>query len=184
MQFAFSNISAVIPICGVVFVSCAIMLGCTAGDRVSSQELKPGGFHESRLPDLPDPIGLAGPFAGVSNGALVVAGGANFPDKMPWEGGVKTWHDAAYVLESKNGRWRSGYRLPRALAYGLSLNTKDGVLCIGGNDSQHVFADVFLMQWDRGELLYRKLPDLPTPVAGPAVRYLGIQFTSQAAIRL
>ena len=31
------------------------------------------------LPDLPDPIGMAGPFVGVHNDALIVAGGANFP---------------------------------------------------------------------------------------------------------
>lgn len=174
MQLAFSNISAAIPICGVVFVSCTIMLGCNAAaDKDSPQEMKRCNLQESRLPDLPDPIGLAGPFAGVSNGALIVAGGTNFPDKMPWEGGVKTWHDAAYILESKNGAWKSGYRLRRPLAYGLSLNSKDGVLCIGGNDSHHVVADVSLMQWESGQLLYHKLPDLPTPVGGACGAVIG-----------
>ncbi|MGB0741144.1 MAG: hypothetical protein ACPGXX_13810, partial [Planctomycetaceae bacterium] len=31
------------------------------------------------LPELPDDLGVAGPFAGVHNDALIVAGGANFP---------------------------------------------------------------------------------------------------------
>ncbi len=35
------------------------------------------------LPDLPDPIGVAGPFVGVHNDALIVAGGANFPFITP-----------------------------------------------------------------------------------------------------
>jgi len=59
-----------------------------------------------QLPPLPDPTGFAGPFAGTSGGALIVAGGANFPDKMPWEGGRKVWYDTAYVLDRTNGAWR------------------------------------------------------------------------------
>src|ERR1051326_3509891 len=35
------------------------------------------------LPALPDREGFATPFAGVSGGALIVAGGANFPVKRP-----------------------------------------------------------------------------------------------------
>ena len=38
----------------------------------------------SELPSLPDPLGVAGPFAGVHNDALIVAGGANFPRPV-WE---------------------------------------------------------------------------------------------------
>ncbi|MCB1133825.1 MAG: galactose oxidase, partial [Verrucomicrobiae bacterium] len=44
------------------------------------------------LPPLPDAHGFAGAFAGSVEGSLVVAGGANFPDKAPWEGGTKVWH--------------------------------------------------------------------------------------------
>src|SRR4051794_14537917 len=55
-----------------------------------------------QLPSLPDAEGFAGSFAGVSNGALLVAGGTNFPGKKPWEGGAKVWYDTVYVLESAN----------------------------------------------------------------------------------
>ena len=34
-------------------------------------------------------LGFAGPINGVTHNVLIVAGGANFPDKMPWEGGKK-----------------------------------------------------------------------------------------------
>src|SRR4051794_9202194 len=40
----------------------------------------------TQLPSLPDPEGFASAFAGVSHDALLVAGGANFPDKRPWDG--------------------------------------------------------------------------------------------------
>ena len=43
----------------------------------------------SNLPPLPDGQGkpnpgVAGAFAGMSNGVLLVAGGANFPNGYPW----------------------------------------------------------------------------------------------------
>src|SRR4030095_10441619 len=50
-------------------------------------------------PPLPDPLGVAAPFAGVSGGALIVVGGANFPDKMPWEGGKKVWQQRVCTLD-------------------------------------------------------------------------------------
>ena len=37
----------------------------------------------SELPPLPDKLGFAGPFLGTHNGALLVAGGAYFPDGPP-----------------------------------------------------------------------------------------------------
>ena len=36
------------------------------------------------LPPIPDRLGYAGSYAGASGVALVVAGGANFPDRLPW----------------------------------------------------------------------------------------------------
>ncbi|MGH2645277.1 MAG: hypothetical protein ACRDE2_15085, partial [Chitinophagaceae bacterium] len=37
-------------------------------------------------------LGFAGPIAGISNNILIVGGGANFPDGMPWNGGGKEYH--------------------------------------------------------------------------------------------
>ena len=42
-------------------------------------------------------------------GAILVAGGANFPDKKPWEGGKKVWYDTVFVLETA-GRRMEGRR--------------------------------------------------------------------------
>ncbi len=97
----------------------------------------------SELPALPDELGVAGPFAGVHNDALIVAGGANFP-KPVWEND-KVWHDAIYVL-TRSGEdyvWKDGGKLPRPLAYGAAVSTADGVVCIGGNDADETFSDVF-----------------------------------------
>ena len=95
-----------------------------------------------QLPPIPDSIGVAGPFAGVSGDALIVAGGANFPDKMPWDGGKKIWHDTAFVLDKTNGAWRGEFKLPKPLGYGVSVSHKRGLVFIGGSDARdhHAFA--------------------------------------------
>ena len=88
----------------------------------------------AQLPAIPDPVGLAGSFAGVSNGALLVAGGSNFGNGTPWNGGVKTWYDKIFVLEQANGSWKEAGQLPHPLAYGVSCTWQDGVIIAGGND--------------------------------------------------
>ena len=44
-------------------------------------------------------LGFAGAINGVNNDVLIVAGGSNFPDGKPWEGGKKSYSDKIFVLE-------------------------------------------------------------------------------------
>ncbi len=126
-----------------------------------------------RLPSLPDKHGFAGPFVGVSNGALIVAGGANFPDKAVWEGGKKVWHDSVFVLEKPTGAWKTGFRLPRALGYGVSVTTSKGVLCIGGSDAERHYGDVFLLEWVKGKIKVTEFPASPVPLANASGAIVG-----------
>lgn len=116
-------------------------------------------------PAIPDREGYAGPFAGVHNGVLLVAGGANFPDRRPWEGGTKIWYDRVLLLDSPQGTWRVVGKLPRPLGYGISITAPDGVICIGGSDSTAHYADVFRLQWNGKALETAPLPRLPKPCA-------------------
>jgi N-acetylneuraminate epimerase len=118
-----------------------------------------------KLPTLPDPLGVAAPFAGVSGGALIVAGGANFPGKMPWEGGTKIWYDRIWVLDRPNGSWREAGKLPRPLAYGLSASTRDGILCVGGSDAERHYSEAFRLSWKDGKVVFNSLPALPIPLS-------------------
>ncbi|HEY1187049.1 MAG TPA: hypothetical protein VGE74_05295 [Gemmata sp.] len=126
-----------------------------------------------RLPSLPDKEGFAGAFAGTSNGALVVAGGANFPGKKPWEGGAKVWHDNVFVLEKPGGEWKRVGKLPRALGYGVSVTYRDRVVCAGGSDAEQHFADCFALEWSGGKLTTTKLPPLPKRVANACGALVG-----------
>ena len=122
------------------------------------------------LPELPDALGVAGAFSGLSSGALIVAGGANFPEPLFKNGQVnplakKIWWDRVYVLDRPNSRWQEAAPLPRPLAYGASVNTADGLVCIGGCDAETHYAGVFLLEWVNEELKRTILPALPRPCA-------------------
>jgi N-acetylneuraminic acid mutarotase len=123
------------------------------------------GTEWTPLSSLPDKKGFAGPFAGVSNGALLVAGGANFPAKKPWDGGQKVWYDNVFVLDKPDGKWTVGGTLPRPLGYGVSVTHGNRVVCVGGSDSQQHHADAFRLEWKQGQLITTKLPPLPKPLA-------------------
>ncbi|MCK5940950.1 MAG: sodium:solute symporter, partial [Planctomycetes bacterium] len=111
------------------------------------------------LPSLPDTPGLGGPFVGVHRGDLVVAGGANFPDAPPWQGGRKAWHDRVYVLDRDADAWRLAGRLPAARAYGGCASTSYGIALLGGNDAERTYADCSLLTIDEatGEVAFEAL---------------------------
>lgn len=113
------------------------------------------------LPDLPDREGFAGSFAGVAGEALIVAGGTNFPDKRPWEGGTKVWYERVYALEQPEGTWKDVGRLPKANGYGVSITTSEGLICIGGGDATHNFQEVFRLVYHAGQITLTELPALP-----------------------
>jgi N-acetylneuraminic acid mutarotase len=119
----------------------------------------------SRLPSLPDKEGFAAMFAGVSGDALVVAGGANFPGKRPWEGGTKVWYDGVWVLEKPDGAWRQVGKLPRPLGYGVGVTWKNEVLCIGGSNADGHHADVSSLRIEGRGIAIRAFPSLPKPCA-------------------
>lgn len=115
--------------------------------------------------------GLAGSFAGMHNGAVLVAGGANFPDKPALEGGKKHYHDRVFVLESTSGEWGNSFKLPHgSAAYGVSATTSKGVVCIGGSDGQKDLDSAFLMSWDKdaSEIEFHRLSDFPATVMSAA----------------
>ena len=124
------------------------------------------GHQWSQLPPLPDRTGFAGPFAGVSGEALLVAGGANFPGGRPWDGHKKVWHDRIFLLDKPEGIWRElDRKLPAVAAYGVSINTRNGLLCIGGGNAKRHSRDVLLLRWTGKKLQIERMPPLPRAAA-------------------
>lgn len=132
----------------------------------------PHGWSE--LSPIPDPIGFAGSFAGVSNGTLLVAGGANFPDGgAPWTGSKKVWHDHIFALEKPDGHWKLVGKLPHPLGYGVSITRKDALIIIGGSNEKGHYADVSLLNFKNGKITFTSLPALPDPIANTSGALIG-----------
>jgi SSS family transporter len=130
------------------------------------------GLEFSTFPQLPDAIGVAGAFGGHADGVLIVAGGANFPGDPPWKGGGKAWHDEVFVMKPGLDSWVIGGKLPGPRAYGVSLGTPDGLLCIGGSDSRGHHDEVFRLRWQDDRLVTEPLPPLPVPLANMAGAFI------------
>lgn len=121
------------------------------------------------LPSIPDTVGFAGSFAGVSNNTLIVAGGANFPDGgAPWTGSKKVWDDQVFALEKGSQEWKIVGKLPRPLGYGVSISTDDGLLIIGGSNEEGHYSDVYQLKYVGDSVSYTDLPSLPEPLANSA----------------
>jgi N-acetylneuraminate epimerase len=121
-----------------------------------------------RLPDLP--LGLGGQFAGVHNGALIVAGGSCFPVSK-WEGGAKQWISHMFVLEDAQPIWKR-FQLPRPLAYGGSVSHARGLLLIGGGDAHENLASCLWLRWNGSSVDIEPAAPLPLPLANCAAAEL------------
>ncbi len=123
------------------------------------------------LPDLPDPHGRGGMAAvtvldGDGEEAVLAAGGCNFPDGPPWDGGVKRYYRDVLLLSRKDGAWtwKKVGELPRAVAYAAFTASPDrkSMVIAGGCDEKEHHASTLLIGTD-GKV--RQLASLPGPRA-------------------
>lgn len=157
----------------ILVLACSAVIGAAPGRGGADVNSPPLPLTWKKLPSVPDREGFAGSYAGVANGALLVAGGANFPAKRPWEGGTKIWYDRVFVLEPGAAAWCDAGRLPRAGGYGVSVTVEDGAVWIGGGDAAGNFADVWLARWNGREVAFTRWPSLPRPLAMAAGALVG-----------
>ena len=102
--------------------------------------------------------------AGNSHGALIVAGGTDFPTPL-FEGGAKVWYDTVHVLERGAAAWATPLRLPNPLAYAAAASADERLLLAGGSDAARHYAAVHALEWKDGALQLTALPPLPGPTA-------------------
>ena len=111
-------------------------------------------------------IGVAGPVVGIINNKLIVAGGANFPDKMPWKGGKKIYYNNISIFNKEKEQVfqeKIQNSLTSNIAYAANCITPLGVVYAGGENELGLSDKVYLLQWDEASNSMRqtKLPDLP-----------------------
>jgi cyclically-permuted mutarotase family protein len=137
-------------------------------------------FNSARFGALPQlrvsgEQGVSAPFAGVSNGVVLVAGGCNFPDVPAAEGGRKVFYSDVYAFEAAmpQGGWRKVGQLPDSVAYGVSVSVPDGVAVIGGTNGRQSLATALLLSYSRGKAAVSSLPPLPVGLDNMAGAYGG-----------
>ena len=111
-------------------------------------------------------IGVAGPVVGIINNKLIVAGGANFPDKMPWQGGKKIYYNNISIFNKEKEQVfqeKIQNSLTSNIAYAANCITPLGLVYAGGENELGLSDKVYLLQWDEASnnLRQTKLPDLP-----------------------
>jgi N-acetylneuraminic acid mutarotase len=151
----------------------ALGLLIALGIAAPAQTPKDAAMRWSQLPPIPDAEGFAAAFAGVSGGALLVAGGANIPADKWADAFVKKWYDSVFVLERPDGAWQRVSELPRPGGYGVSATIGDAVVCAGGSDATQHFRAVFALRWKGGAIATTPLPDLPRPCANACGAAIG-----------
>ena len=119
--------------------------------------------------------GVSGHFAGVINNHIWVAGGSNFPDLPLTHDGKKKFYNDIYRLSDANAPkavWEKVGEIPYRLAYGVSVTTPQGMVCIGGSDGKKSYDEVFLLHEDaKGKLEFHNLPALPIALDNMAGAY-------------
>ena len=124
-------------------------------------------------------IGFAGPINGISNEVLIVSGGANFPDKMPWEGGKKSYSKTIHVLEKCKDQymWNTQVKseLPEAIAYCGSTSTDLGVVYVGGENEKGLSNKSYLLKWNaaKKEVETKPLADFRFAIANISLTHIG-----------
>lgn len=122
-------------------------------------------------------LGVAGPVAGVHGGLFLVAGGANFPEDMPWNGGKKKYHEEIYVFRKAGDSLLHHVttKLPFAIAYAASVSLPGGILAIGGENENGLSNGVFLLQWkaELNKVTVMTFPSLPFAVTNASAAIHG-----------
>lgn len=150
---------------------------------VISQSNTTASFDWNIFADLPSfnhqdkSIGVAGPIVGVLQNKLIVAGGANFPEKMPWQGGKKMYYNHIFIFEKNNKLAtpvKNEITLPHNNAYSASCITPLGIVYAGGENESGLSQKVYLIKWDKesNSMIIVNLPDLPEPITNASLSYL------------
>lgn len=121
--------------------------------------------------------GLAGPVSGTSGNYVMVAGGSNFENGLPWRGGKKIYHDKIYLMsktETGTRSWeQSSQRLPFPLAYSACLSLETGILSLGGETPQGPVSSVLLFSVNQGKVIQISLPSLPEATTSTGAALIG-----------
>lgn len=100
---------------------------------------------------VPDGYGAAGAYIGVISDAIIVAGGSDFPDAFPWEGGIKQWSDRIYVVKQLEDSYEISLleqKFPVKAGQGCTAYDGKNIWCFGGTDGKRNIQTVYKIAFD------------------------------------
>lgn len=103
--------------------------------------------------------GVSATYAALIDGKLIVAGGANFPGKLGFEGGSKAFYNDIMLYDAARSEWKLIGHLPDSSAYGVSVSVTDGALWIGGNTALKSLANCYKVSLNENDSV--KLENFP-----------------------
>ena len=123
-------------------------------------------------------LGFAGPINGVNNNAFITAGGANFPNGLPWEGGKKYYSNEIFVLQKEDKKfvWNKKVKksLPAPIAYCGVTSTDKGIVYAGGENESGISKESWIINWNSQDenIEIKPLPDLPLALTNVALTHI------------
>lgn len=159
-----------------------VALGIIMLHSCQVEETAPLNLSWVQLPDIPpaanqrEQIGLAGALIGIDSQMLVVAGGSNFPDTLPWQGGTKTYYDDIYLynLQEEDSAWQiSNDKLPLPMAYPACISLNNKIISIGGENQEGLLSTILQIEITNNNIQIGKLNDFPEPVSHSGAATIG-----------
>ena len=129
------------------------------------------------IPNHPIEKGVSAPFAGCIGNWILVGGGCNFPDTPAAEGGKKVFYNDMYAINTAREelQWslKTDFTLP--VAYGASVTTEKGLICIGGVNGTQMVKEVYQVGIDtqQEQITVTELPSLPEGIDNASATYVG-----------
>lgn len=151
-----------------------IVASCNTKETESTVTWKTAGA----LPTLTtkEALGVAGPVSGFTGNRLLIAGGANFPEQLPWKGGTKRYYDDVYLFDPVKQDFFTdtlSLKLPHPVAYAGSVTAGDQVFYAGGENEGGISNRVYGLRWTGTDLIAESFPDLPLGVTNASLQFYG-----------
>ena len=151
-----------------------ILTGCGVDEPPLKIEWKVGGILPAKNGE--NHIGIAGPVTGMVEDVLIIAGGANFPNGMPWEGGLKAYTKEAYAYTLNHNEalnLKHTFAFEDSLAYSANVSTGKIFYSIGGERKGQAIANVFRYTFNGNALQRSVVSSLPVALTSGAAAQIG-----------
>lgn len=149
-----------------VLVCCPLWMACTPSRQPESEAWKVHAVQGTPQEEAGMEQGVSACFAGFYQGRLLLAGGCNFPEAPAAEGGRKRFYQGVYAAEVTGKdvlSWHQVAQLPVPAAYGVTVSTPQGLICVGGTNEEGPLSSVFRLSLhaESGQWSIEPLPSLP-----------------------